>query len=604
MKKTLITIAVLLAMVFTGCKSSDTGTTAPKKSKEGGVYVRYNFLGYTPNRQKRMVVMAERNIAGKEWVFINTQTGDTIQKGRFDNSISGRSGNMPLDYNYVLDFSGIKQIGEYKFVTEGLVEETIIPIAEDPYSWIVSKPIRWMRAARCGYESPLDREAACHDGDSSCVLQHRAGADNASWEDRGSGKTMDATGGWHDAGDYVKFSLTIGYACYFILRSYDVNPELFDSMKVYSKSDLNDLLDEGKWGLDWLMKTMTDKDTTEFIVQVADQEDHNIGYRLAQNDILNGKRPILSALSPHQMAYTAASLALGAKIFKNIPGYEETAKKYEDKARLIFRRATSKDAAPMAAYDDKVNTWYGDGTLNDNLELAAAELYRLTGEEFFRTESQRYQNLARTAGWRAWESVNMPAHLLVMQWDAIAKNDLYADLEGFLTNARRAGNVWGLPIKYVWGGLYSYIAIGANALEFQVLSGDRKFEEIGRNMFDYLLGYNNWGIAFVATTDPRIAGKTITDPNSQLYGLQADKFPEGCISEGPGDRQSWEKFKTYFGFDVEAQRTFKFNTSEGVFFDHRKDFMCMETTIGGVADGIFMIAVASKFFSDLEKNAK
>jgi hypothetical protein len=116
-------------------------------------------------------------------------------------------------------------------------------------------------------------------------------------------------------------------------------------------------------------------------------------------------------------------------------------------------------------------------------------------------------------------------------------------------------------------------------------------------MFDYLLGYNNWGLCFVATQDSRLAGKTITDPYSQVYNLQADKFPRGAISEGPGDRASWEKFKTYFGFDVEAQRTTMFNTSEGVFFDNRKDFMCMETTIGGVADGIFMIAVASKFFS-------
>jgi hypothetical protein len=604
-KRLVVTIAVMLAMVFTGCKSSgEAGATAPKKGRDGGVYARYNFLGYTPNRQKRMLVMAERNIAGKEWAFINTETGDTVQKGRFDNSISGRSGHMPLDYNYVIDFSGLTQIGEYSFVTEGLVNESIIPIAEDPYSWIVNKPIRWMRAARCGYENPLDREGgACHMGDKSCVLFHRRGADNATWHDAGANKQMDITGGWHDAGDYVKFSLTIGYATYFLLRSYDVNPELFEDMKNYSTSELNDLLDEAKWGLDWLMKTMTDRDTNEFVVQVANYEDHNVGYRLAHRDNLDGKRPILSALSPHQMGYTAASLALGAKILKEL-GNEAIAKQYEAKARLIFRRATSSDAVPMAAYDDKVNTWYGDGTVNDNLALAAAELYRLTGEDFYKEESIKYSGLARTAGWRAWESVNMPAHLRVMEWYPIAKNDLYADLEGFLANARRPGNVWGLPIKYVWGGLYSYIAIGANAFEFQLFTGERKFEELGRNMFDYLLGYNNWGIVFVATTDPRLAGRTITDPNSQLYGLQADKFPEGAISEGPGDRASWERFKTYFGFDVEAQRTSKFNTSEGVFFDHRKDFMCMETTIAGVADGVFMLAVANKFFSDLEKNIK
>ena len=603
MKKLAImaTAAILLAMFLVSCKSASTGDTAPRRGKaapEGGVYVRYNFLGYTPSRQKRMVVMAERNISGNRWFFVNTETGDTAQRGRFDNSISGRSAHMPLAYNYVIDFSGLSEIGKFQFITDGLVEPVVFPIAEDPYSWIVAKPLRWMRVARCGYYDPLDR-GVCHLGDTSCVVFHRRGFDNATWHDAGANKRMDASGGWHDAGDYVKFSLTIGYATYFLLRAYDVNPTLFDSLRTYSKTEFNDLLDEAKWGLDWLYKTMTYRDTNEFIVQVANYEDHNVGYRLPQDDHLDGRRPILSALSPQQMGYTAASLALGAKIFRE-KGHKELADKYEKKARLIFRRATSSDAVPMAAYDDRVNTWYGDQTPNDNLQLAAAELYRLTGEEFYRNESVRFQNLARTAGWRAWESVNMPAHLRVMEWYPIAKNDLYADLGGFLTNARRPGNIWGLPIGYVWGGLYSYIAIGANAFEFQLLTGERRFEELGRNMFDYLLGYNNWGIAFIATQDPRLKGKTITDPNSQIYALQAHLFPEGAISEGPGDRASWERFKTYFGFDASVERTYKFNTDEGVFFDHRKDFMCMETTIHGVSDGIFKIAVAVRFFNELE----
>ena len=603
MKTLIVTIIALFVMFAAGCKSGGD-TTAPRKSRaqqqEGGVYVRYNFLGYTPSRQKRLVVMSERNLTGREWTFVDTETGNVIQRGRFDNSISGQSAHMPLDFNYVIDFSGITETGTYSFVTEGLVEPVIIPIAENPYSWLVKKPIRWLRVARCGYYDPIDR-GVCHLGDSSCVLFHRRGFDNGSWHDAGSGKTMDISGGWHDAGDYVKFSLTIGYATYFLLRSYDINPELFDTMRTYSKTDLNDLLDEAKWGLDWLMKTMCDKDTNEFVVQVANYEDHNVGYRLPQNDHLDGRRPILSALSPQQMGYTAASLALGANIFQNIPGQEKTAQKYREKAKLIFRRATSEDAVPMAAYDDRVNTWYGDQTVNDNLQLAAAELYRLTGDAHYREESIKYQNLARTAGWRAWESVNMPAHLRVMEWYPVAKNDLYADLDGFLANARRPGNIWGLPIKYVWAGLYSYIAIGANAFEFQLRTGERRYEELGRNMFDYLLGYNNWGICFVATKDPRLAGRTITNPNSQIYGLQAHLFPEGAISEGPGDRASWEKFKIYFGFDPTVEPTYKFNTSEGVFFNNRKDFMCMETTIHGVSDGIFMIAVADKFFKELEK---
>ncbi|MDR0304377.1 MAG: glycoside hydrolase family 9 protein [Chitinispirillales bacterium] len=597
MKKIVIMSVFLFITFMAGCQSSNEAT-APKKSKDTAVYVRFNMLGYTPSRQKRMVIMSEKNIAGKEWFFVNIETGDTAQRGRLDNSIGGKSGHVPMDFNYVIDFSALNKIGKYKFVTEG-VESVIISIETDPYSWLVSEPLHWMRAARCGSNDAVDH-GFCHGGDKSCVVHHREGSDNGSWHDDGSGKKIDGFGGWHDAADYLKFSLTIGYATYFLLRSYEINPELFDNMKQYSKTEFNDLIDEAKWGLDWLMKTMPENDTNEFIIMVGDSEDHNAGYRLPENDEFDGKRPALSALSPHQMGYAAASLALGANIFKKL-GKKDIAQKYENKSKLIFRRATSKDAVPMAALNDEVNVFYGDETVNDNLELAAAELYKLTNDDFYKTESIKYQNLARTAGWRAWESVNMPAHAVVMQWDPIAKNDLYADLDEFLTNSRRSGNIWGVPMKYVWGGLYSYIGVGSTALEFQLLTGERKYEELGRNMFDYLLGYNNWGICFVATQDPRLDGKTITDPYSQVYNLQADKFPTGAISEGPGDRISWEKFKTYFGFDVDAQRTNKFNTIDGVFFDSRKDFMCMETTIGGVADGIFMIAVASKFFAEKDE---
>ena len=585
--------AVLFSTAFIGCRNA---STSPRRAIDGGVYVRYNYLGFTPSRQKRLIVMSERNLNGREWTITKEETETVVMRGRYGSSVSGVSGHMPLPFNYVVDFSTLREEGTYRFQTEG-AEDAVFPIANDPYSWLVSKPILWMRTARCGYDGHKTH-GVCHLQDSNGILFHRRGADNGTWHDAGSGKTRDMTGGWHDAGDYVKFTLTIGYATYFLLRSYELYPALFDTMFNYSKSEFNDLLDEAKWGVDWLYKTMDPSDTTEFVVQVANYVDHNVGYRLAHNDTLSGhRRPILSALSPTQMGYASASLALAANIFRNIAGREDLAAKYEERARLIFRRAISDDAVAPAGYDDKLNTWYGDQTINDNLALAAAELFRLTGEDFYREKSVHYQNIARSAGWRAWESVNMPANLRVMEWHPVAINDMHADLDAFMAHGRRPGNIWGLPIQYVWAGLYSYIAIGANALEFQMQTGDRRYEELGRNMFDYMMGKNNWGINFVATQDPRLAGRTITQPNSQTFGLQAHFFPEGAISEGPGDRPSWERFSIYFPFDPTMERTYKFNTSDGVFFDNRKDFMCMETTIHGVSDGIFKLTTAIKFFS-------
>jgi hypothetical protein len=80
--------------------------------------------------------------------------------------------------------------------------------------------------------------------------------------------------------------------------------------------------------------------------------------------------------------------------------------------------------------------------------------------------------------------------------------------------------------------------------------------------------------------------------------MQSRLFPEGAISEGPGDVLEFAHDYPIMGFDMTAEPTYKFNTTKGIFNDNKKDYMCMETTIGGIADGIYMLAVASKNFRD------
>lgn len=553
------------------------------------IYVRYNVLGYNPSRNKRLIVMSDDDLFGQKWSLKNStsKNGKKILSGKFNASKCGIGDHTPLPYNYYIYFTNVKDEGEYIFETKGKSQGNI-KIKKDPYSWIIEKPLHWMRAARCGSYDCVDHKP-CHFADSSCLIHRRKGILNNIWNPDSSGKRVSLSGGWHDAGDYIKVTLTTAYATYFLLRSYEVNPDIFT--KKLSKTNLVDILDEAKWGLDYLQKLMPD--TNEFIIQVGAYADHNCGLRLPHEDQLALKREALSALSPTQMGLSAAALAVGSIVFEKLKMVED-ANKYRKTAELFYRRAISKDAVTPAWFAELFN-WYDDITKDDNLELAASELYRLTKDKKYFEHAKKFSDKTRAAGWRGWDHINMPAHLSLMEHYSVVKNDLFIDLENFMSYTKRKGNVWGLPVKYVWGGLYVYIGIASSAMEYQLRSKSRKYDKLGYYIIDYMFGVNNWGISFVAAKELEYC---IKYPYSQIYTLQSHLFPEGAISEGPGDKHSYIKDHIWFGYDSKAQPTHKFNTNKGVFYDHVKDFMCMETTIGGVSDGIYLLALASKLYNE------
>jgi hypothetical protein len=82
---------------------------------------------------------------------------------------------------------------------------------------------------------------------------------------------VDATGGWHDAGDQLKYLITGSNATARMLMAYQWNPSIFEDkvndLGLPQPNGLADVLDEAKWGLDWIHKLHPTKE--ELIHQVA-----------------------------------------------------------------------------------------------------------------------------------------------------------------------------------------------------------------------------------------------------------------------------------------------------------------------------------------------
>ena len=554
-------------------------------------YVRYNLVGYDPSTAKRVVIMATEDCSGLPW-SLKDASGAIAASGTVGKSVCGKGPYTPFVYNHEIHFDEVKTEGKYTVEIKSIAPFPVT-IKKEPFKAAINSTLHWLRMTRSGTDDAIDHGMSHLCDTAAAITRRECNNDtdcNKNWAiDTVHPKTFNMVGGWYDAGDYIKFSLTAAFTAYQLLRAYEVNPGIFE--KVNSKTEYVDVIDEAKWGLDWLMKTMPDNDTNEFIIEVASEKDHEIGDRLPEFDttIEGRNRPAFSALSKPQMALTAAALALGAETFAKL-GKKDIADKYRAKAELIYRRANSKDALSVSAYlAAEDNPFYEDLKPEDDLELAATELYRLTGEKPYLDQAKHFASIAKSSDDISWEQVNQFAHLRLYETDSSSvKGYINEEVDTYLKHAK--GNVWSQPVDYQWASIYNMINVASASILYQNETGNHRAHEMSQNIVDYILGNNNWGVSFVALKGVR----SIEHPNSQIYMLQCTKFPEGAIAEGPADVPSHNGESAWFGFDPECQPTHPFNTEAGVFYDQVQDAVCMETCGYGVAEGLFLLALVSK----------
>jgi endoglucanase len=360
--------------------------------------------------------------------------------------------------------------------------------------------------------------------------------------------------------------------------------------KKYSRTDLVDILDNAKCGCDYLLKTMPDDN--EFIIQVGGFKDNETGVHLPHKDPLNGKRECFSIISPPQMGFAAAALALGSSVFGSV-GKKEDAEQYRRMAVKMFTKAAASQNPPAWLEKDETE-YYKDEKSADNLELAAIELYRLTKDDAFLQKAQKYAASAKGAGWISWSDQNLPAHERVLEHSPQTKKFVLDDLNEFHSASTGNGNIWSLPIEYTSQGLYSYMEAANGALRFQLMTNDKKYEKMGQHILDYALGCNNWGVSFVSLPS---VGRSVRNLFSQIYRLQMRLFPEGSIVPGPIDAKTQNE-DVWCCFDKTAEPMYPFNTDKVSFFDNADDESCMSTTITGVADGIYLFTLATKAYGE------
>lgn len=215
-----------------------------------------------------------------------------------------------------------------------------------------------MQQQRCGFNPWLNTN--CHQADGRTAYGPLT-----------NGSPLDARGGWHDAGDLLKYLLTSGNATAQMLLAYQLGLKT------------KPLADEARWGLDWMLKLHPAPD--QLYHQVADDRDH-AGWRLPQNETVDygwgkgGARPVYFAdgkpqgLKQYQSASTgvanlagryAAAMALAYQIWKNDPAQKDFATRCLKAGLEVYELGRAKEGNKQgnsygAPYRYEETTWTDD----------------------------------------------------------------------------------------------------------------------------------------------------------------------------------------------------------------------------------------------------
>jgi hypothetical protein len=559
--------------------------------------IRVNQLGYLPGAVKVAVLLCSDSATACT-SFVLRQTPDRNAVFR---SVAvtpcAPYGMFPRAYR--LDFSAFRGNGTY-FLEACGARSPGFRIGADVYDGTADVLLAYMRQQRSGYNPVLGD--SCHTRDGYVIY---GGALDSSF--------INVAGGWHDAADYLQYVTTSATAVFQLLFAYEMFPAAFgdvhDAAGLPAANGVPDVLDEARWGLDWLDRMNPRKG--EMYNQIADDRDH-LGFRLPTLDSVDygfGRgRPVYACTGAPQgllqhvnrstgLASTAgkfaSAFALGARIIKPYdPGF---AARLAPKALDAYDTGKAHPGVCQTA-PCRAPYFYEEENWKDDMQLAAASLFALTGKNAFLSDAEAYgreegvipwmvENTARHYQW--YPFVNIGHYLLASgRGRAAAKQFLLLMRSGIERVDRRGReHPFRAGFPFIWCSNNYVSATLAAIILYRTASGERSYDTLEAAMRDWLFGCNPWGTSMVIGLP--INGTFPRDPHSALSHLAGIPVVGGLV-DGPVRA---DIFSTLKGVHLSRTDPFApFQSAEAVYHDDWADYSTNEPTMDGTAGLVFSLA--------------
>jgi endoglucanase len=604
-------------------------------------FVRVNQMGYEVGTDSRAYLMSTTSESGAVFKVVNAK-GVSV----FSRAIGAVLGTWGKFTVYALDFE-VDAGGTFTIEVSGPANATSgdfrIGSPKQLYSLGLNNALNFYQNERDGpdFIATQLRTAAGHLHDEHATVFATPSFDandNMTTSLQPTGGAIDVSGGWWDAGDYLKFVQTHSYTVALMLTGIRDFPQ-----QMGAGAGATNFTDEAKFGLRWLRK-MWDDDRrtlyyqvgigTDFVNNPNLLSDHDV-WRLPQvDDTLGGTDPALkyirhrpvfiagpagSKISPNLAGRLTADFALCSQVFRETN--TALANECLVSAEHVFALADTSPAGDLltvAPFD-----FYGETEWRDDMELGATELYfaLATAEgalpsalphvdpAFYLRAGAHWAHAYITGPNDAGDTLNLYdvsglAHFELFRAIAAAghpkgleasQTDLVNDLRKELQNAMTQGDSDPFGFGFPWG-TFDTTTHGAGlsvmAREYALLTKSAEFDALSRRWEANILGANAWGSSFVVG-DGQVFPNCMQHQVANIVGSLDGTPPilAGALVEGPNSEAATGFLDGMRVCPAGGGDVFKkFNGNGAVYKDDQESFSTVEPAIDLTAASFLMFS--------------
>jgi endoglucanase len=547
---------------------------APKTPPPATAFVRVNQVGYPAAATKRGYVMSSASEVGAAF-SVKDASGTVVYAGTVGANLGAWSNAYP--FVQPVDLDAVATPGTYTISVDSPIVATSpafrIDAGQNVYTTALANGLFFYQSERDGpnYIPNALRTAPGHVNDTNAMTYLTPNANSSgrfSGDLQPLGTRIDASGGWWDAGDYIKGVETLSYATDLLLHGARDFP-----------TQMGGYTDEAKFGTDWLLR-MWDDATKTFYYQVGIGEgnaktvgDHDI-WRLPQDDDNYGgtdplyryirNRPVFrlappgSLISPNLAGRDAAAFAMCFTLFK------KSDKAFANRCLLAAEHIYDlADTNPRQLTTYLPYSFYPETEWRSDLELGATELYLAVASGglpadtphsdslYYLQQAAHWANAYMSSADDAADTLNLYdvsglAHYELYRAIAQAGNPaglettqaaLLADLKKALDKAvAQAGTdpfQFGFPWD-VWDTTSHGGGLVVMASEYDQLTGTSAYKPWTSRWAANILGANAWGVSLIVgdgTTFPHCIHHQVANIAGSLDG--SEPVLKGAAVEGP-----------------------------------------------------------------------